>query len=125
MDRLEQFINYTTVYLKLTIAIFFLIIIFSPIATKALAFEEISGEQLFLQHCSGCHVNGGNIVKRGKTLKIGALKRNELDNPEAIARVARLGIGIMDGYEEVLGENGDKKVADWVWEQAQNAWIQG
>jgi cytochrome c6 len=25
----------------------------------------------------------------------------------------------------VLGTGGDVAVADWIWEQAQNAWIQG
>tara|TARA_Y100001968_G_scaffold165569_1_gene151584 strand:+ start:980 stop:1246 length:267 start_codon:yes stop_codon:yes gene_type:complete len=84
-----------------------------------------SGESLFIQHCSGCHVNGGNIIRRNKTLKISALKRNGLDNPEAIAKVAREGIGSMSGYEKVLGKEGDKIVANWIWEQSQKAWVQG
>ena len=54
-----------------------------------------------------------------------ALKRNKLDNVEAIARVAREGVGSMGGYKEVLGERGDQAVAIWIWEQAQKAWIQG
>ena len=74
---------------------------------------------------SACHVNGGNIIRRNKTLKLAALKRNGLDNQEDIARVAREGMGIMSGYEDVLGKQGDKKVAIWIWEQAQNAWVQG
>lgn len=84
-----------------------------------------SGEELFNNHCAGCHVNGGNIIRRGRTLKLAALKRNGLDDPEAIARIAREGIGQMSGYGEVLGEGGDELVATWIWEQAQNAWIQG
>ena len=76
-------------------------------------------------HCSGCHVNGGNIVRRGKNLKLSALKRNGLDNPNEIARIAREGIGIMGGYEQVLGPEGDQVVANWIWQQAQNAWIHG
>ena len=83
------------------------------------------GENLFIEHCSGCHVNGGNIIRRNKTLKISDLKRNGLDNPEAIAKIARLGIGNMSGYEEVLGEGGDQIVANWIWEQSQKAWVQG
>ena len=82
------------------------------------------GESLFIKHCSGCHVNGGNIIRRRKTLKLEALKRNGLDNPEAIARVARIGTGSMNGYAEVLGIGGDQEVANWIWNQAQNAWIQ-
>ena len=69
-------------------------------------------------------MNGGNIIRRSKNLKISSLKHNRIDNPEAIAKIARQGIGIMSGYEEELGENGDKIVANWVWEQAQKAWVQ-
>ena len=31
----------------------------------------------------------------------------------------------MGGYGDVLGEDGDRVVATWVLDQAQNAWIQG
>ena len=88
------------------------------------ALEAGSGEILFKNHCAGCHVNGGNIIRRSKNLKIASLKRNGIDNPEIIAKIARQGIGIMSGYEDKLGDNGDQIVANWVWEQAQNAWIQ-
>ena len=84
-----------------------------------------SGQELFSNHCAGCHVNGGNIIRRGRTLKLAALKKNGLDDPDAIARVAREGIGQMSGYGDVLGVGGDELVAAWIWEQAQNAWIQG
>ena len=50
---------------------------------------------------------------------------NGLDDPEAISRVARNGIGIMNGYANVLGEGDDQLVANWIWNQAQKAWIQG
>ena len=30
----------------------------------------------------------------------------------------------MDGYDEVLKENEDQIVADWIWKQSQKAWIQ-
>ena len=69
-------------------------------------------------------MNGGNIIRRSKNLKISSLKRNGIDNPETIAKIARQGIGIMSGYEDELGENGDQIVANWVWEQAQKAWVQ-
>ena len=94
--------------------------IFCPIALAG-----DSGQDLFNIHCSGCHINGGNIIRRGKTLKLAALKRNGIDNPEAIARIAREGIGSMGGYKEVLGEEGDQLVGVWIWNQAQNAWVHG
>ncbi len=92
---------------------------------SSMGFEQNQGKELFIQHCSGCHIQGGNIIRRSKTLKLKALKRNGLDDPEAIARVARIGIGSMDGYGDVLGEEGIQLVSNWIWEQAQNAWVQG
>jgi len=74
--------------------------------------------------CSGCHVNGGNIIRRNKTLKMKALIKNGIDRPEEIARVAREGIGIMSGYDDILEEDEDILIANWVWERAQKAWIQ-
>ena len=88
------------------------------------AFETDLGKNLFKHNCSACHINGGNIIRRSKNLKISSLKRNGIDNPEAIAKIARQGIGIMSGYEDELGDNGDQLVANWVWEQAQKAWVQ-
>jgi len=92
---------------------------------KELSARETNlGENLFKNNCAGCHINGKNIIRRSKNLKISSLKRNGIDNPEAIALIARQGIGIMSGYEDELGDNGDQIVANWVWEQAQKAWIQ-
>ena len=88
------------------------------------AIDTDLGRNLFEHNCAGCHINGGNIIRRSKNLKISSLKRNGIDNPEAIAKIARQGIGIMSGYEDKLGDNGDQIVANWVWEQAQKAWSQ-
>lgn len=82
----------------------------------------LSGAELFENHCAGCHVNGGNIIRRGKTLKLAALERQGLASAEAIAQVAAAGRGQMGGYGAVLGEGGPEAVADYVWQQAQNGW---
>jgi cytochrome c6 len=81
-----------------------------------------SGGSLFDNHCAGCHINGGNILRRGKTLKLKALERNGITGPEAIAAIAAAGLGQMSGYGEVLGPGGPEAVADWVWQQAQLNW---
>lgn len=80
------------------------------------------GEELFANHCAGCHVHGGNIIRRGRTLRLEALKRNGLADPAAIAAVAAEGRGQMSGYGDVLGPGGAEVVAAWVWEQAQQGW---
>ncbi|WP_430270479.1 c-type cytochrome [Prochlorococcus marinus] len=98
-------------------------ILFLPSGSFALS--EMDGENLFIKHCSGCHINGGNIIRRNKTLKLKDLQRNGIDTPEAISKIAREGIGIMSGYEEVLGEGRDEVLAHWIWKQSQKAWVQG
>ena len=83
------------------------------------------GAVLFEQHCAGCHVNGGNIIRRGKTLKLAALERQNLASAEAIAQIASEGIGQMSAYGSVLGENGSREVGAFVWQQALAGWPRG
>ena len=114
------FLKLNFVFLISFCCIFFLISL-----PKELNAKEVDlGKNLFKNNCAGCHLNGGNIIRRSKNLKISSLKRNGIDNSEAIAKIARQGVGIMDGYEDQLGVDGDQIVANWVWEQAQKAWVQ-
>jgi cytochrome c6 len=80
------------------------------------------GARLFEQHCAGCHVNGGNIIRRGKTLQLKALERQGIASEQAIAAIAAAGQGQMSGYASVLGEGGAEAVAAWVWQQALAGW---
>jgi cytochrome c6 len=82
------------------------------------------GQALFAAHCVGCHVGGGNIQRRGKTLQLAVLERRQLASAEAIARIAAEGMGQMSGYDKVLGEGGAEAVGIWVWSQAQAGWPQ-
>jgi len=97
-----------------------LMVVFAlPAAARA------DGGELFGQHCAGCHVHGGNIIRRGRTLKLSALERQGLASPEAIAAIAANGLGQMGGYGAVLGEEGTQQVAAFVWQQAQLGWPRG
>ena len=103
--------------------------IFSPrpalgaeLSPAPLARAQPSGAVLFGQHCAGCHVNGGKVIRRGKTLRLAALRRAGLESGEDVARVASLGQGQMGGYAEVLGPDGANVVGDWVWQQALADW---
>ena len=102
----------------------FCLLFFLSLPKEINAIDADLGKNLFKNNCAGCHINGGNIIRKSKSLKISSLKRNGIDNPESIAEIARQGLGIMSGYKDQLGENGDQIVADWVWEQAQKAWVQ-
>ena len=99
-------------------------IFFLSLPKELISLDADLGKNLFKNHCAGCHINGGNIIRRSKNLKISSLKHNGIDNPEAIAKIASQGIGIMNGYKEQLGDNGDQIVGNWIWEQAQKAWVQ-
>lgn len=83
---------------------------------------ELSGSALFAQQCMGCHANGGNVVRRGKTLRLAALQRAGLMGPEDVARVAAFGQGQMGGYADRLGKGGPEAVGTWVWQQALVGW---
>ena len=89
------------------------------------AHAAADGAALFEAHCVGCHLNGGNIIRRGKNLKLKTLERDGIATVEAIAAIAREGRSQMSGYADVLGTDGDQLVAEWVLIQAQNAWTQG
>ena len=102
-----------------------IILLLISFPSSSYSMEERNGENLFSEHCAGCHIKGGNIIRRNKTLKLKDLNRNGIDTPNAIAKIANEGIGSMSGYKDVLGEKGDEIVANWIWEQSQNAWIQG
>ena len=94
----------------------------ADLTTAPLARTQPSGAVLFSQHCAGCHVNGGNVIRRGKTLRWAALRRAGLESGEDVARVASVGQGQMGGYGEVLGPGGAEAVGDWVWRQALADW---
>ena len=104
--------------------ILFCLFFFIALPKDLIAISTDSGEILFKNNCAGCHINGGNIIRRSKNLKLASLNKNGIHEPESIAKIAKEGIGIMDGYKEQLGDNGDKIVANWIWEQAQKAWVQ-
>jgi cytochrome c6 len=92
---------------------------FSPLPTKA---EPANGAQIFSVHCAGCHFNGGNIVRRGKNLKLKTLQKNGFDSIEAIAQIVTNGKNNMSAYKDRLSQAEIEAVSTYVWEQAQTGW---
>jgi cytochrome c6 len=80
------------------------------------------GAQVFEVNCAGCHAGGGNIVRRGKTLKLKALQRNDMDSLEAIAQIVTHGKNNMSAYRDRLTSEEIQAVAEYVWQQAQHNW---
>jgi cytochrome c6 len=77
---------------------------------------------LFETHCTGCHINGGNIIRRGKNLKQKTLERNGYNTVEAIAQLVTQGKGNMPAYAERMTAPEIQAVAQYVLNQAANNW---
>ncbi len=78
---------------------------------------------LFEQHCAGCHWGGGNIIRRGKTLRLAALQRNGITEPAAVAAIIRAAcVGQMGSYPKPSARRSVEPVAAYVWQQAEANW---
>lgn len=86
------------------------------------AFDTQNGAEVFSANCAGCHINGGNIIRRGKNLKKRALKRYGMDSLEAIENIVTNGKNNMSAYQDKLTKAEIKNVAAYVLEQAENNW---
>ncbi len=85
--------------------------------------EEIgNGARIFEVNCAGCHPNGGNIIRRGKNLKQGALKKYKMDSIEAIASIVANGKNAMTAFKDRLTEQEINEVAAYVLAQAAKDW---
>ncbi|MBP0001255.1 MAG: c-type cytochrome [Cyanobacteria bacterium SID2] len=81
-----------------------------------------NGEAIFEQYCVGCHVNGGNIIRRGKNLKLKALRRYGRDTPEAIADLVKNGKNNMSAYGDRLSDEDIADVTAYVLDRAAENW---
>lgn len=78
--------------------------------------------QVFSANCAGCHVGGGNIVRRGKNLKQKALKKYGMDSIDAIAYLVENGKNAMSAYKDRLSNQQILDVSAYVLEQAEKGW---
>ncbi|HEY9696156.1 MAG TPA: c-type cytochrome [Trichocoleus sp.] len=93
-----------------------------PAFAADLAADLVNGEAVFQTHCVGCHIHGGNIVRRGKTLKLKALQKNKMDSIAAITEIVTHGKNNMSAYGDRLSTPEIQNVAAYVLEQAQQDW---
>ncbi|MDM9381740.1 c-type cytochrome [Chlorogloeopsis sp. ULAP01] len=106
----------------LTLVLVIFLLLTSILTPSASAADTANGAQVFSIHCVGCHINGGNIVRRGKTLKAKALKKNGMDSIEAIASIVTNGKNNMSAYKDRLTVQEIQDVSAYVLEQAQKDW---
>jgi cytochrome c6 len=83
---------------------------------------ETDSAHLFEIHCAGCHIHGGNIVRRGKNLKLKTLQKYHMDSVEAIAQIVSLGRGNMSAYQDRLTPDQIQILAGYVLTQAEQGW---
>lgn len=88
----------------------------------ALAEDTTNGAKIFSANCAACHMDGGNIVRRGKNLKQKALKRYGMDSLEAIAYLVENGKNAMPAYKDRLSNQQILDVSAYVLEQAAEGW---
>ncbi len=92
------------------------------VTTPALAVSTTETATLFTNNCAGCHINGGNIVRRGKNLQSKALKKFGMDSTNAIAQLVKNGQYAMPAYKGRLTEQQIVDVSAYVLEQAKHGW---
>ena len=84
--------------------------------------NTVDGAKIFEANCAGCHLNGGNIIRRGKNLKIKALKKYNMDSIAAISHIVTYGKNNMSAYKERLSESEIQAVSTYVLNQAESNW---
>jgi cytochrome c6 len=107
---------------KLISILLLLTIIIITYTFPAQAADTNNAAKIFETNCAGCHINGGNIIRRGKNLKMNALKKNDMDSIEAITDIVTNGKNNMSAYKDRLTSQQIQEVATYVLQKAENNW---
>ncbi|MBD2529976.1 c-type cytochrome [Nostoc flagelliforme FACHB-838] len=105
-----------------TLVLVTFLLLTSTFNSSASAADIVNGEQIFSVHCAGCHINGSNIIRRGKNLKKQALKKYGMDSIEAVTSIVTNGKNNMSAYKDRLSEQQIEEVSAYVLEQAEKGW---
>lgn len=106
----------------LTLVFLMFTVLISALSSNALAAETSDAAQVFSASCAGCHLGGGNIVRRGKNLKQKALKKYGMDSIDAIAHLVENGKNAMPAYKNRLTDQQILDLSAYVLEQAEKGW---
>jgi cytochrome c6 len=108
--------------LQIIVIVMIVLLALPLLAMPGLSAELPNGAQLFEQNCAGCHVNGSNIIRRGKNLKQKAMTRNGYTSIETIVELVTNGKGNMSAYGDRLSSEEIQAISAYVFEQAQKDW---
>jgi cytochrome c6 len=76
-----------------------------------------AGEELFKQHCSMCHPEGGNIINAKKTLRGKDLKANHILKAEEIVKLMRNpGPGMNKFDQKIVPDKDAMEIARYILE---------
>jgi cytochrome c6 len=87
------------------------------IADTATTPPTATAPEVFSTNCAGCHINGSNIIRRGKNLK-----QYGMDSIANISNLVTNGKGIMPAYKDRLSEQQIIDVSAYVLSQAESDW---
>ena len=104
------------------IAIAFIFFISIDPVAAAPAANLDNGAEIFKANCAACHKNGGNIVRRGKNLKLKTLHKRQVDTQDAVATLVTNGKGIMSAYGDKLTPEEIANVSAYVLQRAEQNW---
>lgn len=77
--------------------------------------QATTGEELFKQHCSVCHPNGGNIINPHETLHKAHREAEKVNTVEAIVNKMRNpGPGMSKFDSNFLPDNDAKAIAEYI-----------
>ena len=106
-------------FLVLTIVLTFILQINSVVFADS---QGTLGEEIFTVNCACCHINGGNIIRRGKNLKMKTLRKYGYDTTDTIATIVTNGKNNMSAYSDRLNETQIQAVSQYVLDRAENNW---
>ena len=104
--------------MKRALTVLFLGMFLSAYAT--LGFTKVtvkgkSGEELFQQHCSACHPDGGNTVDPQETLHKKDLDANKIKKPgDIVKKMRHPGPGMTQFDKKTVPDKDAKKIAEYI-----------
>ncbi|MBE9179207.1 c-type cytochrome [Oculatella sp. LEGE 06141] len=88
----------------------------------AIAADLGNGARVFTNNCASCHMGGGNVVNRAKTLKQEALEQYGMASEDAIKTQVTQGKNAMPAFKGRLSAQQIEDVAAYVFDQSAKGW---
>lgn len=102
-------------------SVLLLTLVFS-LASPVWAGDLTNGAKVFTANCASCHIGGGNIVNRSKTLSSADLTKYGMNSLSAIVTQVTNGKPPMPSFKSRLKAQEIEDVAAYVLDQAEKGW---